>query len=138
MIGVIDASVTLGWILREEGAHAVDLLFAQVAREGAIVPGIWRLEVANTLRVGIKRLRIDSAYRDAAIRRLSLLPVDVDNETNEHAWTRTLHLSEVHGLTVYDAAYLELAMRLGVPLATRDIELADAGQTAGVSLLPVR
>lgn len=138
MIGVIDASVTLSWILREENMLAVDRLFAHVADEGAVVPGIWRLEVANALQVGIKRVRIDLAYRDAAIQKLALLPVEVDSETNEHAWTRTLHLSGVHGLTVYDAAYLELALRRGTSLATGDAKLAAAAQNAGVKLLLIR
>ena len=137
MIGVIDASVTLSWILREENAFGVDQLFAQVAEEGAVVPGIWRLEVANALQVGIKRLRIDSAYRDAAIQKLALLPVDLDAEMNDHAWTRTLHLSGIHSLTMYDAAYLELALRRNASLATRDVELAAAAQNAGVKLLSV-
>ena len=138
MIGVIDASVTLCWILREEDMLVADELFAQIADQGAVVPGIWRLEVANALQVGIRRQRIDAAYRDAAIRQLALLPVDTDTETTEHARTRTLYLSEVHGLTVYDAAYLELAMRRGVAFATRHVELAGAAQKTGVKLLPVR
>ncbi len=136
MIGVIDASVALSWFLQEEHSPASDHLFAQVAEEGAIVPSLWRLEIANALQVAVRRNRIDRAYRDATIQRAGRLPIEVDPETDTHAWTRTLHLSERHNITVYDAAYLELALRRGLPLATRDQDLAKAAIASGVSVLP--
>ena len=135
MIGVIDASVALRWFLQEEHSPASDHLFAQVAEVGAIVPSLWRLEIANALQVAVRRNRIDRAYRDATIQRAGRLPIDVDPETDTHAWTRTLHLSERHNITVYDAAYLELALRRGLPLATRDHDLAKAAIASGVTVL---
>ena len=136
MIGVIDASVALSWFLQEEQSPASDRLFEQLAEEGAVVPSLWRLEIANALQVAVRRNRIDRAYRDATIHRAGRLPIEVDPETDTHAWNRTLHLSERHNITVYDAAYLELALRRGVPLATRDQDLAKAAVDSGVTVLP--
>lgn len=136
MIGVIDASVALSWFLQDEQSPQSDRLFALVADEGAIVPSLWRLEVANALQVVVRRNRISRAYRDGTIQRAGRLPIEVDLETDAHAWTRTLHLSERHSITVYDAAYLELALRRGVPLATRDQDLAKAAVDTGVAVLP--
>ncbi len=137
MIAVIDASVALSWFLQDEQSPASDRLFSQVAEEGAIVPSLWRLEIANALQVAVRRNRIDRAHRDGTIQRAGRLPIEVDPETDTHAWTRTLHLSERHNITVYDAAYLELALRKGVPLATRDQELAKAAVESGVTVLHV-
>jgi len=137
LIGVIDASVALSWFLQDEQSPASDRLFALVAEEGAVVPSLWRLEIANALQVAVRRNRIDRAYRDGTIQRAGRLPIEVDPETDTHAWTRTLHLSERHDITVYDAAYLELALRRGVRLATRDRDLARAAINSGVTVLPV-
>ena len=136
MIGVIDASVALSWFLQDEQSSASDRLLSQVADEGAIVPSLWRLEVANALQMAVRRNRIDRAYRDATIQRAGRLPIEFDPETDTYAWTRTLHLSERHNVTVYAAAYLELALRRGVPLATRDQDLAKAAVESGVTVLP--
>lgn len=136
MIGVIDASVALSWILADEHSAVSDALFIQVAKQGAVVPGLWRLEIANALQVSIKRQRITPAYRDATIQKLILLPIEVDPETDAHAWTTTVLLADIHHVTAYDACYLELALRRNLPLATRDDALAAAAGKAGVSLLP--
>jgi len=135
LIGVIDASVALSWLLQDEHSAASDRLFALVADEGAIVPSLWRLEIANALQVAVRRNRIGRAYRDATIQRLGRLPIEVDPETHIHAWSTTLHLSERHYITVYDAAYLELALRRRVPLATRDQDLAKAAVDSNVTVL---
>ena len=136
MICVIDASVTLSWIYSGEHIAASDALLARVADQGAVVPALWRLEIASALQNGIKRKRIDAAYRDSAIQKLILLPIEIDLDTNDYAWTATLRLAERHQITVYDASYLELALRCGLPLATRDDQLAAAAGSAGASLLP--
>ena len=138
MICVIDASVTLSWVYTDEHSSASDALLARVAGQGAVVPALWRLEIANALQVGIKRKRIDATYRDAAIRKLVLLPIEIDPDTNDYAWTNTLQLAEAQQLTVYDASYLELTLRRRLPLATRDDQLAAAAASAGAILLPSR
>ena len=138
MICVLDASVTLGWVFTDEHSATSDALLAQVADQGAVVPALWRLETASALQNGIKRKRIDAAYRDSAIQKLLRLPIEIDPDTNDYAWTTTLHLADVHQITVYDASYLELALRRGLPLATRDEQLAAAAISAGATLLPTR
>lgn len=136
MIPVVDASITLNWLLDDQQTTASDQLLDMVASNGAIVPSLWRLEIANALQAAVRRNRIDLTFRDAAIQRLQRLPIEVDPETDTQAWTATLHLSDRHGITVYDAAYLELALRRGVPLATRDQDLANAAVDSGITVLP--
>src|SRR5208283_3513386 len=86
----------------------------------AVVPSLWRLEVANVLRNAVRRGRCDEAYVDRSLQRLSRFPFEVDDETSKHAWAATRTLSREQGLTSYDAAYLELAIRKSQPLATCD------------------
>ena len=108
----------------------------QVTESGAVAPSLWRLEVANALQMAVKRkLASPSAFRDASIADLQALEVNIDPETDRHAWTTTLQLAERCRLTLYDAAYLELAQRLGLPLATLDEDLRTAGASLGVTLL---
>ena len=133
---VIDASVAISWFFEDEQTPQILNLLHEVSRDGCVVPPLWRLEIANVLQMGIKRKRIDGSFRDAAIRRLSNLPIEIDPETDVQAWTGTLRLADDHRITTYDACYLELAVRRKFPLATRDAELAAAAVNAGVMLLP--
>ena len=116
-------------------APPIDAVLDEVAASGAVVPSLWRIEVANGLQMAIRRNRIDRDFRDRAIRHLSLLPIVVDPETDTYVWTATLRLSDRFGLTVYDAAYLELAQRRDLPLASIDKALSAAGQALGVPML---
>ena len=138
MICVIDASVALSWVYSDEHSAASDALLGRIADQGAVVPALWRLEIANALQVGIKRKRIDAAYRDSSIQIFLRLPIEIDLETNDYAWTTILQLANLYQITVYDASYLELALRRTLPLATRDQDLASAASSAGVVLLPTR
>jgi len=131
---VIDSSVTLAWFFKDERTPATQQMLAQVVSSGAIAPSLWRLEVANALQMAVRRSRIDAAFRDAAITQLQALMINIDTETDTHAWTDTLHLAERHKLTLYDSAYLELALRLGLPLATLDRELRTAGNALGIAM----
>jgi len=99
------------------------------------VPGLWKLEVANILEVGVRRGRHDAAFRNSTLADLALLPIRIDGETDQQAWGITLRLSERHRLTLYDAAYLELALRRGLPLASLDAELCVAAQAESVIVL---
>ncbi len=134
---VIDSSVTLAWVYSEETSPAVRQVLQLVNTSGAWVPSLWRLEVANVLEMGTRRGRHDIAFRDATLSDLALLPVSIDRETEKQAWGATLRLAERHGLTVYDATYLELAQRRGLPLATLDDELRGAANAENVNLLGV-
>lgn len=133
---VIDASVTLASGFDDESTPDIDAVFRRVATTGAIVPGLWWLEVANSLRTALRRGRIDGTQRDKLLAILDDLPIQTDHETWQRAWTDTLALSDRLGLTIYDAAYLELATRLGLPLATLDRELAQAARASGIEVLP--
>jgi predicted nucleic acid-binding protein len=85
--------------------------------------------------MGVRRKRHDAAFRDATLADLAQLPIQVDAETDQHAWGATLHLAERYQLTLYDAAYLELALRRDLPLATLDEDLRQAANTEKVRLL---
>jgi predicted nucleic acid-binding protein len=135
---VIDASVAISWLFADEQTPLCMNLLQQVARTGAVVPSLWPLEIASALQTGVKRKRIDTAYRDSTLKRLLRLPIEIDPDTSEYAWTTTLKLADMHQITVYDASYLELALRRGLPLGTRDAQLAAAAISAGAILLPAR
>ena len=85
--------------------------------------------------MGVRRGRHRAAFRDATLADLALLPISLDPETDQHAWSATVRLAERHKLTVYDAAYLELAQRRGLPLATLDTEIRGAASAEGLILL---
>lgn len=132
---VLDASLTMTRYFDDESTPATDALLDRVAEAGAVAPTVWRLEVANALQMAIRRKRIDDAYRDGALAELALLPITIDVDTDTYAWTTTLRLAERFALTIYDAAYLELAQRRSLPLATLDEPLRKAGGALGVPLL---
>jgi predicted nucleic acid-binding protein len=132
---VLDSSAALAWIYADETTEAVRQVFDMVAENGALVPSLWRLEVANSLTVAVRRGRIGAEFRNAALADLALLDIATDAHTDAHSWTTTLHLADRFRLTLYDAAYLELAHRRSLPLASLDKELRDAGRTLGIPLL---
>ena len=137
MTVVIDASLTLSWYFEDERKPAVDAVLYQETNGGAVVPSLWRLETGNGLQVAIRRKRIDAAFRDRALLDLARLPITIDPETDKQAWRTTLQLADRFQLTLYDAAYLELAQRRGLPLATLDSALRAAAEALGVPLLGV-
>jgi predicted nucleic acid-binding protein len=132
---VLDSSVTLAWVYSDETTAAVREVLTTIVRGGAWVPSLWRLEVANVLEMGVRRGRHTADFRDATLADLALVPIATDGEAEHHAWGETLQLASRHRLTVYDAAYLELAKRRALALATLDEELRSAGRAEGVQLL---
>lgn len=132
---ILDSSVTLSWLYSDELNPATQQVFDRVVTDGAWVPSLWRLEVANSLQGAVRRRRINTEFRDAALTDLALLNITIDPDTDTFAWSATLRLAERCGLTLYDAAYLELAQRLEFPLATLDQELRTAGRELGITLL---
>jgi len=123
---VFDSSVALAWVYAEEIGPAIRHLLEQVIDSGAWVPSLWRLEVANILEMSVRRNRHNAAFRDATLADLALLPIRIDSETENQAWGATPRLAERHRLTLYNASYLELALRRALPLATLDTELRAA------------
>jgi predicted nucleic acid-binding protein len=132
---VLDSSATLAWIYSDETTQPIRRVFEAVADDGAVVPALWRLEIANSLTVAVRRGRIDANFRRAALTDLALLDITIDGETDAHAWGETLNVADSFQLTVYDVAYLELAKRLMLPLATLDSELAAAAKALAVRIV---
>ena len=130
---VLDSSVTLAWVFGDETTPAIRQVFDSIVGHGAVVPGLWWLEVANSLTMAMRRQRIDAAFRQAALSDLALLDISTDQQTAAIAWSETLNLADQHYLTIYDAAYLELARRRTLPIATCNhrrlgpISSADSG-----------
>jgi len=123
------------WVYAAETTGAISDVLARVIESGAWVPGLWRLEIGNVLEMGVRKGRTDAAFRDAALADLALLPISVDPETDRHAWGATVKLAARHRLTLYDAAYLELARRRSLPLATLDAELRVAAAAEDIILI---
>ena len=132
---VVDSSVALTWCFEDERTAATTTLLHRIADAGALAPALWPLEVLNGLAMAERRKRIDTAQRQRLAGFLRDLPVTLDGETAAQAWTATAHLAERCRLTLYAAAYLKLAQRLGLPLATLDQDLRTAATTLGVPLL---
>jgi len=131
---VVDSSAALSWALRDEQGSGLALLETMV-EEPAIVPVHWILEVTNALRMAVQRARLQPDERHAIVERLENLSITIDAETVSRGWREIPLLADRFALTTYDAAYLELAIRLDLSLATMDKALARAARAAGVPLL---
>jgi len=132
---VLDASVTMRWFFGDgrpqDVAYAGKVLDA-MAESKALVPSIWGLEVANVLAKAEAVALVTEARSEAFLETLSGIDIEVDTATSAHALFGTLHLARRYGLSAYDASYLELALRLSMPLATLDEDLQKAAKKAGV------
>jgi predicted nucleic acid-binding protein len=129
---VVDASVAAAWYLPDERAPASTALLERLRTEWAIVPGLFWFEIRNILVVNERRARITEEATGGALEDLGRLPIHSDAEP---VWRSVLGLARRHRLTVYDAAYLELAVRLGLPLATLDRALVTAAKGERVDLV---
>jgi predicted nucleic acid-binding protein len=130
---VLDCSVTMAWYFKDEANDYADAVRTSLGSVGAAVPALWPLEVANILVLGERRKRSTEAEAAAWLQFMRRLPIRVDEETPARAWSGILHVARGHGLSAYDAAYLELALRLGLPLASLDDGLKKAASAAGVA-----
>jgi predicted nucleic acid-binding protein len=132
---VLDASLALAAVLPgERSAKIADAVMSGVSAEGVAVPELWHLEVGNAVLMHVRRQRLPAESAPGLIRRLRNIPVVTDLETSSHAWGETMRLAITRGLTLYDAAYLELAMRLNLPLASLDRTLRRAAEAERVVL----
>ncbi|MCC5610717.1 type II toxin-antitoxin system VapC family toxin [Nostoc sp. CHAB 5834] len=134
---VLDCSVAISWCLVDENDDYANAILAMMPDSEAFVPGIWSLEIANTLVVAERRNRITQEQSEQAIALLQSLLIQVDLVTDAKALDATLKLARQQGLAAYDAAYLELALRLQLPLATLDTRLAEATTRCGVGFVVV-
>lgn len=135
MTFVVDASVTMSWCFEDGATSYTESVLDRLRDSSARVPGIWPLEVANILLLGERRGRIPRPKTESFVRVLQELRVSVEDESHATVLGPILRIGREYGLTSYDASYLELAMRRGLPLATLDRRLADAAGRAGVDLV---
>lgn len=129
---VLDCSVAMAWYFKDEADAYAKAVRKALGRLGAVVPALWPLEVANILLVGERRHRSTEAEATQWLGYLRRLPIRVDEELPVRAWSDILAVARSHALSAYDAAYLELALREGLPLASLDERLKSAAKTAGV------
>ncbi|MDP2829788.1 MAG: type II toxin-antitoxin system VapC family toxin [Sulfuricellaceae bacterium] len=134
---VLDNSVVMAWYFEDEASDFTSAVLESLAESEALVPSIWPLEVANVLLVGERRGRSTEARSGRFIALLDTLPIRVDGATAQHALAGILSLAREHRLSAYDAAYLELAMREGVAMATQDQALRRAATACGVGLVGI-
>lgn len=131
---VLDASITMTWCYPDEHSNFAYKVLDALEHRRAIVPSLWAVEVANALIVGERRSRLSANNIAHFFELLQSLSIETDTQTASRALSDTLQLARAYGLSVYDAAYLELAMREGFELATLDGRLRDAAKKAGVRI----
>ena len=134
MAFVLDCSVTMAWLFPDEATEATDRLRDALIDSRAFAPSLWPVEVGNALLVATRRGRIRATEWSQIRGYLSALPIEIDAVSVQRTWGASLDIARSHQLSVYDATYLELAMRLRMPLATLDRALRNAAVAAGVGL----
>ena len=127
--------MTIAWCFEDQATAYTDSVLGAFAYSSAVVPSLWPLEVANVLLVNERRRKLAKADSEAFLGLLVSLPITVDAEMAQHAWGGALSLAWARDLSAYDGAYLELAARLGLPLATMDHHLRRAAAGAGIALV---
>lgn len=129
---VLDCSVAISWLMPDESSNLS--LLDLVTEKGAVVPSLWKLEVGNVLLIAERKKRITIEQRQRALHILEELPISIDIMTSDYAWLETMEIAGKYDLTLYDASYLELALRRSLPLATFDNLLKQAARSAGVHI----
>ena len=129
---IADASVAIGWVHPGQATTHTAAMLDAIAEGAAVeVPAVWPLEVVNALTVLVRRRKLTEAERQTGLGWLRGLPLRVDHEMASLAFSRLSDLASAHQLSVYDAAYLELALREAIPIATRDKAVLNACKKAG-------
>ena len=134
---VLDCSAAIAFLFEDEASPAADALLDRLKEDSAAVPALWRLELGNVLAGAERAGRISEPQLIAYLELVRELPIVTDTATDERALREVLALARKEGLTTYDAAYLELSLRLNVPLATKDVPLVSAAQRLGVDIIPL-
>jgi predicted nucleic acid-binding protein len=132
---VIDASVTMAWCFEDETTPFTESVLRRLASESAWVTAIWPYEVANVLLGAERRGRITQRQTMRFLELLRALPITIDESGPTRAWEQTVTFGRTHSLTSYDAAYLELAARMDMPLASQDVQLLNACRAVGVVVI---
>ena len=133
---VLDSSVALAWILPDEHSDAVDQIADRLENDFAVVPAVWPLEVLNALLTATRRARIGADDMQRLVSDLAALPIEVEQVDMAQMLEAVSALAQRHGMTSYDAAYVELAKRRGLPLATLDQKLKKVSLAERLSILP--
>lgn len=131
---VLDCSVAMSWCFEDETSPLAEQVLDALLESQALVPELWSLEVANALLMAERRGRVTLAHSSEFIAQLGSFAIHVDEPKGLRVFEDVLKIARSHGLTAYDATYLELAMRKGMKLATQDVELRRAANEAGVAL----
>jgi len=134
MAFVLDCSVSMAWLFPDEATEVTDRLRDSLVQDRAFVPSLWPVEVANVLLAATRRGRVGVDEWPGICGHLDVLPIEIDPVSTARVWGAVLDLANRHGLSAYDAMYLELAVRMRMPLATLDRALAAAGQAAGIDV----
>ena len=132
MAFVLDCSVALAWLFPDEATEGTDHLRDSLIECRAFAPALWPIEVANVLLVATRRGRVDPAEWEQLYANLEALPIEIDPVSTTRVWGTALQLANAHRLSVDDAMYLELALRMRLPLATLDRALGEAARTEGL------
>lgn len=133
---VVDSSVAMAWTLPDEHSARAEAIVSRVTEENSLwIPALWWYEVANVVATARRRKRLSEAQGARVLELLSRLPLESDVPPGPAAAARLAQLAHEHSLSAYDAAYLELAERRGVALATFDQDLIRAARAAGVPLV---
>ena len=132
---IIDCSMTMAWCFEDEKSDEASRIQDLLAAEAAIVPIHWPLEVVNVLATAEKRKRISAADSTQFLKLLSIFDIRIDEQGSGRAFGHVFPLCRDQALTSYDAAYLDLAIRSQLPLATLDDDLRRAATSLGVELL---
>lgn len=131
---VIDASIAIAWASSDEESEIAERAIQQVLDQRGVVPQLWALEVGNIIAVNERRGRLTTDEAAGIAADLARLPLDIDSETASRGLFETFDLARTTGLTVHDAAYLELAVRTRLPLATLDRRLREAAVQHGIGV----
>ncbi len=133
MACVLDCSVTMAWVFPDEATEATDQLRDSLAQGRAFAPSLWPMEVGNVLLIATRRNRIRVDEWPQIRAGLAALPIEIDAVNPARVWEASLELANSHQLSVYDAMYLELALRLQLPLATLDGDLRSAAASLSLA-----
>lgn len=134
MAFVLDCSVTMAWIFPDEASVLTNRLRESLVEDSAFVPALWPIETGNVLLTATRRGRIAKNDWRQIRESLQALPINIDPVSTDRVWSAVLDLADTYRISAYDAMYLELALRLRLPLATLDRELAAAAQASGVEV----
>ena len=132
MAFVLDCSVTMAWIFPDEANVSTARLRESLVEDSAFVPALWPVETGNVLLMATRRGRIAKDEWQQIREDLQALPINIDPVSTDRVWGAVLDLADTYRISAYDAIYLELALRLRLPLATLDRELASAARASGI------